>query len=114
MGASVTRMKRAVGRNRMTETGIALTGAGLVRVGLPLDAFEFAGRRPLQNQQQEKKRDREQHRVSHLLRQNGDLTYEQIAEMHNCPVGTVKTQMRSALQKLRKLLTSTAVKEEGV
>ena len=40
-----------------------------------------------------------------LLRQNGELTYEQIAEMHNRPVGTVKTQMRSALQKLRKVLT---------
>jgi RNA polymerase sigma-70 factor, ECF subfamily len=40
-----------------------------------------------------------------LLRQNGELTYEQIAEMQNRPVGTVKTQMRSALQKLRKVLT---------
>ena len=30
-----------------------------------------------------------------LLRQNGELTYEQIAEMHNRPVGTVKTQMRA-------------------
>ena len=40
-----------------------------------------------------------------LLRQNGELTYEQIAEMHDRPVGTVKTQMRSALQKLRKILT---------
>jgi RNA polymerase sigma-70 factor (ECF subfamily) len=39
-----------------------------------------------------------------LLRQNGDLTYEQIAELHNRPLGTVKTQMRSALQKLRKIL----------
>jgi RNA polymerase sigma-70 factor (ECF subfamily) len=39
-----------------------------------------------------------------LLRQNGELTYEQIAEMHNRPVGTVKTQMRSALAKLRKVL----------
>jgi RNA polymerase sigma-70 factor, ECF subfamily len=39
-----------------------------------------------------------------LLRQNGELTYEQIAELHSRPVGTVKTQMRSALQKLRKLL----------
>jgi RNA polymerase sigma-70 factor (ECF subfamily) len=44
-----------------------------------------------------------------LLRQNGELTYEQIAEIHNRPVGTVKTQMRSALQKLRKVL---AVPEE--
>ncbi len=39
-----------------------------------------------------------------LLRQNGELTYEQIAELHNRPVGTVKTQMRSALQKLRQIL----------
>ena len=34
-----------------------------------------------------------------------DLTYEQIAELHNRPVGTVKTQMRSALQKLRQVLS---------
>ncbi len=39
-----------------------------------------------------------------LLRQNGELTYEQIAEVYNRPVGTVKTQMRSALQKLRRVL----------
>jgi RNA polymerase sigma-70 factor (ECF subfamily) len=39
-----------------------------------------------------------------LLRQNGDLTYEQIAEVRQMPVGTVKTQMRSALQKLRRIL----------
>lgn len=39
-----------------------------------------------------------------LLRQNGELTYEQIAEVRNAPVGTVKTQMRAALQKLRKVL----------
>ncbi len=39
-----------------------------------------------------------------LLRQNGELTYEQIAELHDRPVGTVKTQMRSALHKLRAVL----------
>jgi len=39
-----------------------------------------------------------------LLRQNGDLTYEEIAEVRRSPVGTVKTQMRAALQKLRKAL----------
>jgi RNA polymerase sigma-70 factor (ECF subfamily) len=39
-----------------------------------------------------------------LLRQNGDLTYEQIAEIRNAPVGTVKTQMRAALMKLRRVL----------
>lgn len=39
-----------------------------------------------------------------LLRQNGGLTYEEIAELRKAPVGTVKTQMRSALHKLRKIL----------
>ena len=39
-----------------------------------------------------------------LLRQNGELTYEQIAQMRQCPIGTVKTQMRTALEKLRKIL----------
>ena len=39
-----------------------------------------------------------------LLRQNGDLTYEQIADLRRSPVGTVKTQMRAALHKLRRVL----------
>jgi RNA polymerase sigma-70 factor (ECF subfamily) len=39
-----------------------------------------------------------------LLRQNGDLTFEEIAVERSVPVGTVKTQMRSALQKLRRIL----------
>lgn len=41
-----------------------------------------------------------------LLRQNGELTYEEIAEIRNAPVGTVKTQMRTALIKLRRVLNS--------
>lgn len=40
-----------------------------------------------------------------LLRQNGHLTFEEIAEMRRSPLGTVKTQMRSALNKLRQRLT---------
>ena len=39
-----------------------------------------------------------------LLRQNGELTYEEIADIRGAPVGTIKTQMRAALQKLRKVL----------
>src|SRR5262249_34198942 len=39
-----------------------------------------------------------------LLRQNGELTYEEIAQVRGAPVGTVKTQMRSAIQKLRRQL----------
>jgi RNA polymerase sigma-70 factor (ECF subfamily) len=47
---------------------------------------------------------RPEEREVFLLRQNGELTYEQIAEIRNAPVGTMKTQMRVALQKLRKVL----------
>jgi RNA polymerase sigma-70 factor (ECF subfamily) len=47
-----------------------------------------------------------------LLRQNGELTYEQIAEIRNAPVGTVKTQMRTALIKLRKVLNPAAAASE--
>jgi RNA polymerase sigma-70 factor (ECF subfamily) len=47
-----------------------------------------------------------------LLRQNGDLTYEQIAEIRNAPVSTVKTQMRTALIKLRKVLNPVATGDE--
>src|SRR5262249_6527991 len=39
-----------------------------------------------------------------LLRQNSDLTYEEIAGRRRVPVGTVKTQMRTALIKLRAVL----------
>jgi RNA polymerase sigma-70 factor (ECF subfamily) len=41
-----------------------------------------------------------------LLRQNGQLTYEEIARSINIPVGTVKTRMRLALGKLREALRS--------
>jgi len=47
---------------------------------------------------------RQEEKEVFLLRQNGGLTYEQIAEARHAPVGTVKTQMRSALQKLRQVL----------
>ena len=47
---------------------------------------------------------REEEKEVFLLRQNGELTYEQIAELRERPVGTIKTQMRSALQKLRAVL----------
>ena len=39
-----------------------------------------------------------------LLRQNGELTYEQIAETLDVPTGTVKTRMRLALARLREVL----------
>jgi len=39
-----------------------------------------------------------------LLRQNGELTYEQIADALRIPSGTVKTRMRLALSRLRAAL----------
>lgn len=39
-----------------------------------------------------------------LLRENGELTYEQMAEALGIPVGTVKTRMRGALARLRGVL----------
>jgi len=39
-----------------------------------------------------------------LLRQNSDLTYDEIAARRHTPVGTIKTQMRTALHKLRHVL----------
>jgi RNA polymerase sigma-70 factor (ECF subfamily) len=47
---------------------------------------------------------RPEEREVFLLRQNGELTYEQIAELRGVPVGTVKTQMRTAIIKLRKVV----------
>jgi RNA polymerase sigma factor (sigma-70 family) len=41
-----------------------------------------------------------------LLRQNGQMTYAQIAEATEIPLGTVKTRMRLALSKLRQALES--------
>ena len=68
---------------------------------------------PILSLEEQESRDRLRQAILHLrqeeevflLRQNGDLTYEQIAEIRKSPVGTVKTQMRSALLKLRKVLT---------
>lgn len=39
-----------------------------------------------------------------LLRQNGEMKYDEIARVMNIPVGTVKTRMRLALSKLREAL----------
>ena len=40
-----------------------------------------------------------------LLRQNGQMTYEEIARTLDVPVGTVKTRMRLAVKKLREAIS---------
>jgi RNA polymerase sigma-70 factor (ECF subfamily) len=42
-----------------------------------------------------------------LLRQNGELTYEEIGRSLNIPLGTVKTRMRLAIGKLREAVEAT-------
>ena len=44
---------------------------------------------------------RQEEKEVFLLRQNGNLTYEQIAEIRGAPVGTVKGRMRLGLKKMR-------------
>ncbi|MCS7014661.1 MAG: RNA polymerase sigma factor [Gemmatales bacterium] len=51
---------------------------------------------------------RPEEREVFLLRQNAELSYEEIADIRNVPIGTVKTQMRSALAKLREVLRAHA------
>ena len=45
---------------------------------------------------------REEEQEVFLLRQNGDMTYDEIGQALGLPTGTVKTRMRLALTKLRK------------
>ena len=46
----------------------------------------------------------EREREVFLLRQNGQLTFQAIAEALDAPLGTVKTRMRSALRRLRRAM----------
>ncbi|MDR1958851.1 MAG: RNA polymerase sigma factor [Planctomycetaceae bacterium] len=47
-----------------------------------------------------------------LLRQNGNLSFEQIAGMLEIPVGTAKTRMRRAVRKLHDLLNDRREKND--
>jgi RNA polymerase sigma-70 factor (ECF subfamily) len=73
---------------------------------VPTAAADFEDRECLERLREALKVLRPEEKEVFLMRQNGELTYEQIAEASERPVGTVKTQMRSALQKLKKALGS--------
>ncbi len=49
---------------------------------------------------------RPEEQVVFLLRQDGQMTYEEIGRSLHIPVGTVKTRMRLAVGKLREALTT--------
>ena len=49
---------------------------------------------------------REEEQEVFLLRQNGDMTYDEIALAIGVPTGTVKTRMRLAVEKLRKFMAT--------
>jgi RNA polymerase sigma factor (sigma-70 family) len=56
---------------------------------------------------------REEEQEVFLLRQNADLTYDEIAEAMGIPTGTVKTRMRMALMKLRTTLADAEEVQEA-
>lgn len=85
------------------------------RQGLPEDENSLAGheQRPDEIAEHDERlrrlRDamqqlRDEEKEVFLLRQNGELTYDEIAETLGIPSGTVKTRMRLALSKLREVL----------
>jgi RNA polymerase sigma-70 factor, ECF subfamily len=79
----------------------------LAGVGAAADRHESAVDRLAESEQRERLRSalgrlRPAEREVFLLRQEGDLTYEQIAAELGRPVGTVKTLMHKAMRKLRR------------
>jgi RNA polymerase sigma-70 factor (ECF subfamily) len=93
-------LQRNAWRRRAKPLDISLQGEAMIPS--PADSLEEQERLDrLRHALQEL---RPEEKAVFLLRQNGDLTYEEIAELRSTPVGTVKTQMRTALQKLRRVL----------
>jgi RNA polymerase sigma-70 factor (ECF subfamily) len=78
--------------------------AGSDEAALPSPAEMLEDKESLERLRQALMTLRPEEKAVFLLRQNGDLTYDEIADLRRIPVGTVKTQMRQALLKLRRAL----------
>jgi RNA polymerase sigma-70 factor (ECF subfamily) len=94
-------LQRSAWRRRAKPLISAAAAGGYVEHS-PADGLEK--KEALQQLRDALKELRPEEKAVFLLRQNGELTYEEIAELRRSPVGTVKTQMRAALQKLRRVL----------
>jgi len=53
----------------------------------------------------------EHYRLPFVLRTFDDLTYEEIAEVMNCPPGTVKSRLNQARKRLRQRLRELSILE---
>lgn len=95
------------------------------RKPLPEDEAVLAGRRADQPEVECSRREklailrrellelRSEEQEVFLLRQNGQMTYEEIARTLDVPIGTVKTRMRLAVGKLRNAICPDSPEEEG-
>jgi len=95
-------LQRNAWRRRAKMLGDAAPPEAEGKVASPSDTLEH--KETLERLRQALRELRPEEKEVFLLRQNGDLTYEEIAVMRRTPVGTVKTQMRAALHKLRRVL----------
>ena len=80
---------------------LPLTGIEPMQTSSPHPATGMEEREQLDQLRQALRNLRPEEQEVFLLRQNAQLTYEQISDSIGIPVGTVKTRMRLALSKLR-------------
>jgi RNA polymerase sigma factor (sigma-70 family) len=81
-------------------------GGATLELGDPGPETEAVRREQLALVRRALRRLRPEEQEVFLLRQNGQMTYGEIAQAINVPLGTVKTRMRLAIAKLRESLES--------
>jgi RNA polymerase sigma-70 factor (ECF subfamily) len=95
-------LRRTVWRRRSRPLTAALAGGAVHPRECPVSAFE--SRERVQRLRAALGELRPEEKEVFLLRENGDLTYEEIAEVLGANVNTLKTRMRAAVIKLRRVL----------